>query len=257
MRARNFVWVGAVLAACLSVAWSEPARVVSVSPSGARVPENLLRFSVRFDVPPEGGVLGRLALVDRDGKPLREAFLEQELWSPDGRTLTVLLHPGRVKTGLAAREQWGAILTVGDQVLLTFDGRAIQRWSVGPKDEQGPAPAAWTISPLRAAHCDPLVVHLDAPIDALDVDYVAVVDSRDRRVRGHAAITDRETVWRFRPEKSWRPGRYKLIVRGTLEDPSGNRVNGQFESGADKRLPLPSDVEIPFVVGCGLAPYCR
>src|SRR5262245_8015553 len=85
-------------------------RVVAVGPSGLAVPENLLRISIRFDVAPEGQVLRHLSLATVDGRPLHEPFLDQELWSPDGRVLTLLLHPGRVKTGLIAHEQLGAIL---------------------------------------------------------------------------------------------------------------------------------------------------
>src|SRR5262245_30788542 len=99
-----------LLAAALGLAWTFAAgvamaaagtpRVVAVSPSGRAVPENLLRISIRFDAAPEGQVLRRLSLATRDGRPLHEPFLDQELWSPDGRVLTVLLHPGRVQSGL-------------------------------------------------------------------------------------------------------------------------------------------------------------
>ena len=241
--------VGALFAACLLPnAWAAPTRVVSVSPSGAVVPENLLRFSVRFDAPPKGPVLSRLAFVGHDGQALPEPFLEQELWSPDGRTLTVLLHPGRVKTGLVAREARGAILVAGEEVRLTFDGRPIQRWSVGPRDELGPQPSRWTLSAVRAGDREPLVVHLDSPVDALDVAYLAVVDARHRRVSGRAVLADGETAWRFTPAEPWRAGSYQLMVRGTLEDPSGNRVNSRFETGVNNRPGPPTDCEVSFVV---------
>src|SRR5262249_33729143 len=101
-------------AACVTMAAAGTPRVVAVSPSGLAVPENLLRISIRFDAAPEGQVLRRLSLASEDGRPLHEPFLDQELWSPDGRVLTVLLHPGRVKTGLIAHEQLGAILAEGE-----------------------------------------------------------------------------------------------------------------------------------------------
>jgi hypothetical protein len=44
-------------------------------------------------------VLRRIALLRADGTPLPEPFLDQELWSPSGKALTILLHPGRVKSG--------------------------------------------------------------------------------------------------------------------------------------------------------------
>ena len=145
------------LAAAVALAWKFAAgvaiaatgtpRVVAVSPSGREVPENLLRISIRFDAAPEGQVLRRLSLATLDGRPLHAPFLDQELWSPDGRVLTVLLHPGRVKTGLVAREQLGAILEEGEPVQLEFDGQTLCRWAVGPRDEQGPRPRGWRVSP--------------------------------------------------------------------------------------------------------------
>jgi hypothetical protein len=244
---------GGVLATLLASGVAAPAPVMSVSPSGAVVPENLLRLSLRFAAPPPGPVLARLALVGRDGRPLPEPFLEQELWSPDGLTLTVLLHPGRVKTGLVARQAWGPILAEGDEVALILDGRPLRRWSVGPRDEQGPVPDAWAVSAVRAGRRDPLVVRLDAPIDALNAGYLAVVDERHRRVSGRAVLLDGETTWRFTPALPWRAGAYRLLARGTLEDASGNRVNGHFETGADERQERPADVEIPFDVAAGAA----
>lgn len=207
--------------------------VIAVRPSGPQVPENLLRISIRFATPPEGPVLRRLSLVDRDGNRLPEPFLDQELWSPDGQTLTVLLHPGRVKTGLIAHEQLGGILGEGDRVSLRLDGGELRRWQVGARDERGPRPRAWRPSVLQVGRRDALEVTLDAPIDALDVGYLAVIDAAGRLVEGRAVLNEGETVWRFTPDRVWRAGPFRLLVRATLEDPSGNRMDGTFEQPLD------------------------
>src|SRR5215472_17579346 len=75
-------------------------RVVLVQPSGANIPANVLRISITFASQVEGPLLSRLALLHADGTRVQEPFLEQELWSPSGKILTVMMHPGRVKTGL-------------------------------------------------------------------------------------------------------------------------------------------------------------
>jgi hypothetical protein len=63
-------------------------------------------------------LLPRLTLLRADGSQVQEPFLEQELWSPSGKILTVLMHPGRVKTGLKAQDEKGPILSAGDDVAL-------------------------------------------------------------------------------------------------------------------------------------------
>jgi len=177
---------------------------------------------------------------------IAEPFLEQELWSPDGKMLTVLLHPGRVKTGLQAREALGPILEEGDDVVLALDGRPLQRWHVGPVDESGPIAAAWTLSQVHAGMREPLRVRLDAPIDGQDANYVAVADERGRRVTGRAVLRDGEGTWTFMPDRPWQRGGYRLVVRGTLEDASGNRMGSHFETSAASPAGRDIDVEIPF-----------
>src|SRR5215510_14625312 len=225
-------WVCATaLSVALGCAYAgQPApQVVLVQPSGPTVPANLLRISIRFASQVEGPLLPRLALLHADSTRVQEPFLEQELWSPDGKELTVLMHPGRVKTGLNAREQMGPILSVGDDVSLALDGLPIKRWSVGPADEIGPMASEWKVSAVRVESKQALVVALDGPIDGRDADYLAIADVRDRRVAGRAKLTNGESTWTFTPRAPWRPGAYKLVVRGTLEDPAGNRLGSHFE----------------------------
>lgn len=237
-----------VLALPLAHAGQPPPRIIAVRPSGSEVPANLLRFSIEFAAPVEGPVLPRIALARADGTPLREPFLPQELWSPDARILTVLLHPGRVKTGLVAREELGPILRAGDEVELRFDHHPVKRWHVGPTDANGPVASAWRLSPVRAASRQPLVVTLDGPVDGRDTDDLAVVDAGDRLVDGHARLEHGETTWRFDPAAPWQAGTYRLAVHGTLEDPAGNRLGSHFESAVGARLKPATDVLVVFDV---------
>lgn len=239
-----------VFAGTLAAAYARPPepRVLQVQPSSDYAPTNLLRLSIEFSAPIEGPVLPRIALELTNGVPLQEAFLQQELWSPDGKTLTLLLHPGRVKTGLIARERLGPILRAGDDVILTLDSRPIKQWHIGPVDANGPAPSAWRLSTVHAGVRDALLVTLDGPIDGQEADYIAVVDATDIAVDGHATLIRGEGMWRFDPDKPWHAGRYRLAIRGTLEDPAGNRVGGHFETPIGEPPSPTADVFVTFVV---------
>ena len=225
------------------------AQVVRVQPSADQVPANLLRLSIEFATRIEGAVLPRLALLRPDGKPLAQPFLEQELWSPSGRILTVLMHPGRVKTGLNAREVLGPILVDGDDVTLTLDGHPVRHWRVGPADRRGPTVSAWRLSSVHAGSRQALVVTLDDTIDGREADYIAIADPQGRRVSGQALLKDGERTWAFTPHAPWRAGEYRLIARGTLEDPAGNRLGGRFETPAATPASAPTDAALAFTVG--------
>lgn len=231
-----------------TIAAPSVAEVVSVQPSGPQVPANLLRFSIRFATPIEGPVLARINLLHTDATKIHKPFLEQELWSPDGKVLTLLMHPGRVKSGLIAREELGPILTIGDDVSLTLDGVPIKRWSVGPMDVLGPVTSAWRVSAVRAESLQPLVVTLDAPIDGQDAGSLAVADANGLRVAGRARLTVGESVWTFTPSKPWQAGAYQLVVRSTLEDPAGNRLGSRFERSVALQPDPATNATVPFVV---------
>jgi hypothetical protein len=240
----------AVLAVALSsVQALPPAPVVAlVFPSGPEVPANLLRLSLQFERPVEGPVLGRLALLDADGTLLPAPFFEQELWSPDGKTLTILMHPGRVKSGLIAHDELGPILSAGQDITLVLDGRPIKRWHVGQADTAGPDATAWALSTAPAGSRLPLTVTLDGPIDGRDAYYLAVADPHGGRMTGQARLVDGERVWTFVPSAPWSAGAYKLVIRGTLEDACGNRLGSRFETPVQSPPGTPVDAEIPFSV---------
>lgn len=241
----------ATLVAMLNLAHAENPTppLVRVQPSATKVPANLLRISIEFAAPVEGPVLPRIGLMQAGGRSIEAPFLLQELWSPSGRILTILMHPGRVKTGMNARKQLGPILVAGDDVILTLDGRPIKHWTAGPVDTQGPIASAWKLSPVHSRSQEPLVVTLDAPIDGRNAGYLAIVDAKDRLVDGHAQLKDGERIWTFTPVTPWQAGRYRLLVRGTLEDPAGNRLGGHFETLIDSPLNPATDESVLFTVG--------
>jgi hypothetical protein len=244
-------WAGAVtLAVALGCSHAEPStpRVVLVQPSGTQVPDNLLRISIRFATQVDGPLLPRITLLRADGSKIEEPFLEQELWSPDGNVLTIMMHPGRVKNGLRARAEMGPILSVGDDVSLSIDGHPIKRWRVGPTDEAGPVTSAWKLSAVGAESLQSLVVALDGPIDGQDAGYLAIANAGGCRVAGRARLTVGESAWTFTPDAPWRAGSYKLVVRRTLEDPAGNRLGSRFETPIYSPPGPAADAVVPFAV---------
>ena len=151
-------------------------------------------------------------------------------------------------TGLVAREQWGPIVSDGDDVVLSLDGRPIKRWHIGPVDTNGPVASAWKLSLVHPGSREPFVVTLDGPIDARDLNYLAIVGPDDSLVGGQPELRDGESTWRFSPDAAWEAGAYRLLVRGTLEDPSGNRLGGHFETPMSAPQPPAADAVIAFRV---------
>lgn len=220
--------------------------VVAVRPSGASVPDNLLRLSIVFSKPPTEPVIPSLQLLRDDGSIVNGPFDPQELWSPDGLILTVLLQPGRVKIGLIAHNTLGRALLPGEHIRLELKGREIATWTVTNSTSTPPSPSHWKIYRPMAGTRATLIVMLPTPIDAMDGDLVAIAGPDGRRVIGKARLSRGERQWSFVPSGLWRRGPYALFINSELEDSAGNRVGQPFEHIENAVTVSPLDTSIPF-----------
>ena len=210
--------------------------VLSVSPSGPTVPAGLLRLSVTFATPQADGLASPAALLRADHTAIPNALTDQQLWSPDRRALTLLLDPGRVKSGLVARAEAGPVLQPGEIVALRIAGAVVHRWRVTAGGCVVPDPASWTLAAPRSGSREPLQLDFPGPIDALSRDLIAVADSMGNRICGSAALSDGERRWSFAPATHWPPGSLQVIVHPRLENPCGDEPGEPFEHAAGQEL---------------------
>lgn len=245
---------------------AEPAEITQVYPTGKKLPENLLRLYLHFSAPMSQGRSYRyLHLFDQTGEEVENPFLElpQELWSADGKRLTVLLDPGRVKQGLKPREQSGPVLVPGRKYTFAIDGNwpdaqvnplaqpFKKTFETTKADITQPNPAHWKISPPKAGTREPLSVQFDEPLDHAMLERVlTVLDARSGEILGGIQIDQQETRWRFTPKKPWKSGRYSLRIRTNLEDRVGNSIARPFEVDLNEPPParVPKLLDKPFEI---------
>ena len=227
-----------------------PVTVVRVDPSASVVPENLLKFYLHFSAPMKRGeAYTRTRLLDGDGRPLDLPFLElgEELWDRSGTRLTLLLDPGRIKRGLAPREELGPILEQGRSYTVEVQagwpsaaGAALAEphrrpFRVGPPDETQPRPQDWAITAPAAGLRNPLLVRSPEPLDAaLFSTSLTLLDPGGAEVVGTVELREEATTWQFTPVAAWSAGDHVLVVADDLEDLAGNSVRRPFEVDATR-----------------------
>ncbi len=224
-----------------------------VYPSGVTIPVNCLRLSIRFAEAQQKPVLPRLQLRDSRGEAVTRPFLEEELWSPDRRTLTILFHPGRLKDGVGPHDRLGPPLAGLKRATLTLDSAPLKTWIVaspcGPVDTHG-----WTIDepPVAGSH-SAVRLRLDRPIDMQAEHLIAIVDSSGQRSLGEEKLIGNESLWQFIPAQAWHPGEYRIVIHQDLEDACGDRMREAFEQVADKGTSSPRGAPyLTFVIRTGL-----
>ena len=227
------------------------ARVRAVYPTARVLPQNQLKFYVQFTAPmSRGDAYRHLALLDAEGTVVDLPFLElsEELWNPRGDRLTLLLDPARVKKELKPREDVGPVLDAGCRYALVvrrdFRDAAGQpladefrkEFQVAPPDETCPQPKLWRLQVPRARTDEPLIVDFGEALDrALLERMLWIVDDAGEPVSGTGTVGSEESSWSFRPQDSWRAGRYRLMTDTRLEDLAGNSIVRKFELDGRRR----------------------
>ncbi len=243
-----------------------PSRLVTgVYPTSSELPANLLRFYVYFSRPMTGEDLLLEAYIEDANEQMIDGVLFSSrfaLWSPDKKRLTLLLDPGRVKTGLDSHQTLGRALEVGENYSLTIKTSQTEsngcqltvshskRFTIGEADVDIPNLSNWSVARPSVASRDPLVIALNGPHDHLSLAYrVRVHNAQGLPIPGSIRLNDNEQEWWFTPNKAWADQLYKITVDPALEDIAGNRVTGLFDDPTGENRtnrPTPKLTEIRF-----------
>jgi hypothetical protein len=212
-------------------------------------PANALKFYLHFSQPMEQGVfLERITLHRLDGSVVSGAFRETELWSPDGKRLTIWLHPGRQKTGVNLNRDEGPVLVEGETYTLKLaaNWRSAQGVPLGQKhtfpitagavDHACPDPQRWKVTAPKRGTRDPLHLLFDEPLDPAMLYSALHVRRNDQAVKGAIHLATDARSWSLIPAEPWPPGGYEIIIDPLLEDLAGNNLLGPFE--VDRDLPV-------------------
>jgi arylsulfatase A-like enzyme len=228
---------------------SPPPRLLSVSPCGPQLPQNVLRMYLHFSQPmAQGHACDYIRFCKADGSAMERPWLamQQELWSPDGKRLTLLFDPGRIKQGLARRQLLGPPFQIGEEYQLIVSGRwksadtaggvplgedCRYSFSIGPPDGVQPTVVRWRIVVPRPDTLDPLTVVFEEPLDhgMLQHSLTVVSASDDTTLPGTVQVSGEGLSWQFHPQGAWSAGDYLLVANPRLEDRVGNSLAQPFE----------------------------
>ena len=244
---------------------SFPTEVTHIFPSSDRLPENLLRFYVRFSNPMQRGrAPTEISLLGPDGEPATDALYRApvELWDKTMRCLTILLDPGRLKRGVGPNRELGPPLFTGQVYTLAvgagmtdiFGGQLPEtvhkRFLVTNAVRQLIEIEQWRILPSATNSRRPLVVVFPRPLDwALLLDSITIASADGQPVRGSITVGQYERRWTFTPASRWRTGHYHVCVSSDLEDVCGNNPIAPFDRSLRSCSELKPDAavrSIPF-----------
>jgi hypothetical protein len=238
-----------------------PPIVDRIYPTGDVLPANQLKFYLHFSksMRETKDIFDQLQILDAQGKPVSDPWRRTELWSADGRRLTVLIHPGRIKRGVGPRVEEGPVLLPDRQYTLVIGaevadasgqplGKAFKKtFRTVAEKRTRPLPEKWTVRPSPHGTRQPLVVEFPDPLDRALLDrFLTVRDQRGQPVAGRIEVGKEERSWIFHPEQPWDDSYYTLTVDGDLEDLAGNTPVRLFDVDLQDAPPAPPKLSLRF-----------
>lgn len=208
-----------------------PEMPIRISPQAKVLPANALRFYIHFPRPGETHFdRGQLWLLDEQEQGVRDPFLvlSQELWSIDGRRLTVLMEPGRIKRGLGTDSSHDPALVIGrtySLVVAALGQTARHTFRVSDAVLEAIDESDWRIVSPTVESLDPAVVCFDRVMDAgLCEDEIRVLNPSGEITKTRASLAPDGMAMQLFPIHPWSAGEHRIIVSERLEDVCGNRL---------------------------------
>ena len=208
-----------------------PEMLISISPHARVLPANTLRFYIHFSRPAEAHFeRDQLCLLDDKEQLVRDPFLvlSQELWSPDGRRLTVLMEPGRIKRSPGADPAHEPALFVGRTFSLAVTAlgqTARHTFRVSDPVLEAVEESRWRLVAPPPGSRNPLLVYFDRVMDAgLCEAEIGVLTASGEVIQTSVLLAPDGTTAHIIPSKPWSALEHHLIVSERLEDVCGNRL---------------------------------
>ncbi len=238
---------------------TERPELLGIYPRDSILPENLLKIHLVFSRPMQQNVAYDHISFFSDKGQLITPHLEltPELWSEDGKVLTLWLDPGRVKRDLERNRRLGKPLEAGRSYTLKIDslwrdinGQMLsttrqKKFTMTSPDRLPLNARAWRIVNHRY---DEIVLAFDEPMDYLLLRSALVVQSADERIEGEIVTTENERKWVFRPNSTFQKGEYHIFIESRLEDLAGNNLKHAFDHAPGKSDKLANDVLLTFTI---------
>ena len=229
------------------------ARVLGIFPTSVLLPENVLRFYFYFQTPmKQEEALQHIKLIDKDGNVDDHAFMKfkEELWSSDGKRLTILFDPGRIKKGVSTNMLLGPALDHGHEYTLRVSKEwkdvygqnlirdSLKQMSIVSAYRDKIAVDEWVIIKPKYNTKDNITIEFDRIMDhALLQSMIEVRNENHSLVEGRWEIFANENQIQFIPIQKWSRGKYRIRLDTRLEDVAGNNLQNLLDHNiADKDL---------------------
>lgn len=235
-----------------------PIALENIFPVGNEIPENTLCFYVKFNQEMQADPNAYLLvdLLDENGKVQNDVWRQRSFWFENNRILVLMLHPGRVKHGIAATGHLPKLLRKGSSCSLRLkpglksmsglstDFAFEKHYTIGEADRQMPlSPELLNVADLQGKKA--LQVRFNEAMDIGVVYKHLRIENEQGEWKGQWETND-GVNWRFIPDAHWVSAKYHLVFSTKLADLARNELLRLFEPSSRERFEREERMVIPF-----------
>lgn len=204
------------------------------------IPSNILFFHVRFSRPMQKDVKAYryFKIYDEHDKLIDFTWRQKSYWMDSGRVLLLMIHPGRVKSGIHYKEP---IFTSGKKYTIRLadtlkdaDCRAVylntqKLYTITAEDRTSPQMLSVTTN-IAQGSFNPIYARFSEKMDyASTVSGIIIQDFKGIAVMCKIELVDGDSTVKITPLKKWVKGNYKITFDAPVSDLAANRINRLFE----------------------------
>ena len=219
-------------------------KVLAIYPTTDSIPVNILRFYIQFSKPMlEMDILKHIHLVNSQGQDMTGVFYENqyELWNENRTMVTIILDPGRVKTGLLAKNKMGRAFDEGIKYSLTVDNslldfndqklsKSFTKTFVAVKEDRlAPDTKNWDLTLPKKNTKEEIEIHFNDKLDHISATTLIKIYKGNKEIKGDILLKNKEEAWLFQPLNEWEMGEYQILVNPRLEDIAANSLTQIFD----------------------------
>lgn len=218
---------------------TESGSVSAIYPLTDTIPENILFFHVRFSqtMKEDKDAWKKVHIINDRGEKISGTWRQRSYWLDSGRLLVLMIHPGRVKSGI---HYTGPVFIKGKAYTIQVDstledqyGRSLTASAhhryVVTEEQRQKLQACSVPATLKSGTKEAIEIKFCNGIDyAAACTGIFMYDAAGKALACTVQQYEECTV-RIQPVASWPKGKIQLELSGSLYDCAGNRLNRLFE----------------------------
>lgn len=236
-----------------------PIALENIFPVANEIPENTLCFYVKFNqsMQPNPNAYLFVDLLDENMVKQKGVWRQRSFWFENNTILVLMLHPGRIKHGIAATQHLNKLLQKGHSCTLrlnaglksmsglTYDRVFEKHYNTIEADKELPlSPELLNSTTLKEK--GGLQVRFNEAMDiGLVYKHLYVENEQGEECEGKWQ-TDNGVHWSFIPENHWRKGKYYLVYSTKLSDLARNELLRLFEPSSIENFDKEEKLKLSF-----------